>query len=97
MKGQVEQVARMLEHAIQLASVAEDWNLSEVEIDGRMVKTYSLEEQFKEALAALRSLPGPATEEEIITLARDNGIVTPVVSYTEGFLACRRRIFGESE
>ena len=36
--------------AKQLASIATDWNLDKVEIDGTMVDTYTLHEQFKAAL-----------------------------------------------
>lgn len=38
--------------ASQLASIACDWNLSEVEIDGEMVSTYALKDAFDAALAA---------------------------------------------
>ncbi len=33
--------------SIQLASIASDWNLDEVEIDGEMVNTYRLREEFE--------------------------------------------------
>jgi hypothetical protein len=35
--------------AIQLATIAIDWNLDEVEIDGEMVNTYRLREEFEKA------------------------------------------------
>lgn len=41
--------------AKQLASIASDWNLSEVEIDGEMVSTYDLAEKFAAALAKAES------------------------------------------
>jgi hypothetical protein len=37
--------------AIQLASIASDWNLDEVEIDGEMVNTYRLREEFEAAFS----------------------------------------------
>jgi hypothetical protein len=36
--------------AIQLASVAWDWDLEEVEIDGKMVRTHDLRDEFEAAL-----------------------------------------------
>ena len=35
--------------AIQLASIANDWNLYEVEIDGEMVETHDLRSEFEAA------------------------------------------------
>ena len=37
--------------AIQLASIASDWNLGEVEIDGKMVETDDLREEFEAAFS----------------------------------------------
>jgi hypothetical protein len=37
--------------AVQLAEVASDWNLDEVEIDGEMVLTHALAERFRVAIA----------------------------------------------
>lgn len=37
--------------AVQLAEVASDWNLDEVEIDGEMVRTHDLAERFRAAIA----------------------------------------------
>jgi hypothetical protein len=37
--------------AIQLSSIACDWDLDEVEIDGEMVSTFDLGREFKAALA----------------------------------------------
>lgn len=37
--------------AEQMASIASDWNLDEVEIDGEMVSTYELGELFAAAIA----------------------------------------------
>ena len=39
-----------LEKAVQLAEIACDWNLCEVEIDEDMVSTYTLKEGFEQAL-----------------------------------------------
>lgn len=36
--------------AVQLAVIAGDWNLDEVEIDGEMRSTFELQKQFEEAL-----------------------------------------------
>lgn len=40
-----------LRKAAQLAEIASDWNLEEVEIDGEMVRTRDLREQFNAAIA----------------------------------------------
>jgi hypothetical protein len=45
-----ERMQEALRKAIQLADIANDWNLYEVEIDGEMVSTYTLRDEFKEAL-----------------------------------------------
>ncbi len=37
--------------AIQLASIASDWNLDEVEIDGTMTSVYTLRSEFESALS----------------------------------------------
>lgn len=39
-----------LRKAVQLASIASDWNLDEVEIDGEMVATLDLWSEFKECV-----------------------------------------------
>ena len=44
-----------LRKASQLASVAGDWNLDEVEIDGEMIRTFELQEQFDALLAKATS------------------------------------------
>jgi hypothetical protein len=41
-----ELVKKTLDKALQLANVASDWNLSEVEIDGEMVDIYDLTGEF---------------------------------------------------
>jgi hypothetical protein len=51
------QVALALSKAAQLAAIASDWNLDEVEIDGEMVSTYTLREEFKRVLSLLVRLP----------------------------------------
>lgn len=46
-------VVEALRKARQLVDIATDWNLDEVEIDGEMVRTYSLGAEFDAALASL--------------------------------------------
>ena len=41
--------------AVQLASVASDWNLSEVEINGEMVSIYTLINDFNDAISKARA------------------------------------------
>ncbi|UTC28693.1 hypothetical protein MARCHEWKA_01800 [Brevundimonas phage vB_BpoS-Marchewka] len=43
--------------ARQLASIATDWNLDEVEIDGEMKSTYDLIEQFDAVLNGVPLIP----------------------------------------
>ena len=51
---------------------------------------------FREALAALRSLPGPATEEEMQEILLHVYYASPTTAGDErGFRAAERRIFGE--
>lgn len=45
-----------LDKAKQLVDVATDWNLDEVEIDGEMIRTYSLNVVFDQARAALEAM-----------------------------------------
>ena len=45
-------VRKLLDKAAQLAVIATDWNLDEVEINGEMVSTYALQVEFEDALAA---------------------------------------------
>lgn len=40
-----------LKKAAQLADIATDWNLSEVEIDGQMVSVYDLKREFAATIA----------------------------------------------
>ena len=47
--NQHETLYEAVRKAIQLASIASDWNLDEVEIDGEMVNTYRLREEFEKA------------------------------------------------
>ncbi len=47
------QMREALRKAEQLATVARDWNLNEVEIDGEMVPTLSLECEFSSHLASI--------------------------------------------
>lgn len=45
-----DELIAALKKAEQLASIAADWNLDEVEIDGVMVKTFELRKEFAAAL-----------------------------------------------
>lgn len=45
-----EQMREALRKAVQLAAIASDWNLDEVEIDGQMVGIYDLKAEFEKAL-----------------------------------------------
>jgi hypothetical protein len=51
MTDNIEAMREALRKAIQLAEIACDWNLEEVEIDGKMVRTRSLCRQFKSAIS----------------------------------------------
>lgn len=53
-------------------------------------------EAVDDALAELRSLPGPATEEELNLLIRVEDLC-PCGCVQVGFRAAERRIFGEGE
>jgi hypothetical protein len=48
--ARVEQMEEALRKASQLASIACDWHLEEVEIDGEMVDTHDLRDEFDAAL-----------------------------------------------
>ena len=48
------ELAEAVRKAEQLARVASDWNLDEVEIDGDMVPTHQLFDEFTAALAKAR-------------------------------------------
>lgn len=50
-------VLKALDEAVQLAEIASDWHLEEVEIDGEMVGIYDLQDRFKAALAAQPTEP----------------------------------------
>lgn len=50
-----EALVEALRKAEQLASVASDWNLPEVEIDGQMVSIYVLMAEFRAALSTAES------------------------------------------
>jgi hypothetical protein len=50
-------VKKTLDKALQLANIASDWNLSEVEIDGEMVDIYDLTGEFEVVLATLNEQP----------------------------------------
>lgn len=55
-----EEVADMLDRAAQLASIASDWDLDDVEINGEMVSVYTLMEEF---LAGKEAILTPVTKE----------------------------------
>jgi hypothetical protein len=44
---------KALDKAVQLAEIASDWHLDEVEIDGEMANIYDLRDEFKKAFAML--------------------------------------------
>lgn len=44
-----EDLIRLLDKARQLAIIAGDWNLDEVEIDGEMVSIYDLQDELEVA------------------------------------------------
>jgi hypothetical protein len=48
--AEVDRLRAALRKAEQLAIIASDWNLDEVEIDGEMVDTYDLRDEFRAAL-----------------------------------------------
>ncbi len=48
------ELAEACRKAVQLAEIARDWNLDEVEIDGHMVLTLDLVKEFRAALAKAR-------------------------------------------
>lgn len=50
----LDEVDRALDHAEQLALVASDWNLDEVQIDDAMRNIYEVLEDFRAARARLR-------------------------------------------
>lgn len=49
--GAAPELLAALKKASQLADIATDWNLDEVEIDGEMVRTYDLRDEFDAAIA----------------------------------------------
>lgn len=49
------EILAALKVAIQLADVASDWNLSEVEIDGKMMKIYEIKDIFKNAIESIKN------------------------------------------
>lgn len=53
----IRELVEALRKAKQLASIASDWNLDEVEIDGNMVWTRELEREFDAALAKWEKKP----------------------------------------
>jgi hypothetical protein len=57
MSQAIDEAREALRLAIQLAIVASDWNLDEVEIDGEMRSTSELQVLFAAALAKLETQP----------------------------------------
>ena len=51
-----ENALEALEKAEQLASIASDWNLDEVEIDGEMMNIHDVKDIFTKAINKLKSL-----------------------------------------
>lgn len=52
----VPRLVAALKRAEQLAAVASDWNLDEVEIDGEMIRTMALHREFKDLIAEAEKL-----------------------------------------
>lgn len=52
-RSKADKLAKALERARQLASVAQDWDLVKVEIDGELETCLNLEKEFKQALDEL--------------------------------------------
>lgn len=50
----IDALVAALGKASQLADIARDWNLDEVEIDGEMVATHTLRDEFDAAIARAR-------------------------------------------
>jgi len=55
LRQQLDDLLEACEKAEQLASVAIDWDLTRVEIDGEMVSVYSLWREFQAAIAKARA------------------------------------------
>lgn len=49
-EARITKLKAAMEQACQLANIATDWNLDEVEIDGKMIRTYELCKLFEQAL-----------------------------------------------
>lgn len=70
----IDTAVRALHDAKQLAIVAGDWHLDEVEINGRMVDISELIEGFDAALAELQSAVQPANgKENVFGICRQFG------------------------
>ena len=52
LKSQRDALLVCVRKAVQLAHIASDWNISDVEIDGEIVGTYNLADEFTAAIAA---------------------------------------------
>lgn len=50
-----KELVEALRKAEQLAQIARDWNLYEVEIDGEMVDIYALTDEFSAALTRAKA------------------------------------------
>ena len=50
LQAQIKNLVGVCKIAVQLSSIATDWNLNEVEIDGEMRSTYDLHKIFIEAV-----------------------------------------------
>ncbi|TIN83072.1 hypothetical protein [Mesorhizobium sp.] len=46
-----DEMMAALRKAVQLAEIATDWNLDEVEINGEMIRTHSLRSEFEAIVA----------------------------------------------
>ena len=54
-RSAIEEAVEALRIAVQLAYVASDWNLDEIEIDGEMVSIYELHELLLKAYTRLEA------------------------------------------
>lgn len=66
MNNDVKQTIReALDVASQLAEIAGDWNLNDVEINGEMVAIHEVNDVFIAALAALDEQPAPTIPPDV--------------------------------
>ena len=66
MTGSQEALIQALDKAIQLADIASDWNLDEVEIDGEMVSVLDLRQEFVAAMAEVGEHSPPRLRDKLV-------------------------------